>query len=284
LPVARYLLAQGDRARAQQLLHIELTYIRSEKKFLPTWEAIALLHSLKNAGLLTEAERISNSLEVQINAEAPDIGQYTGPGNVERLYCEYYVLHAQILAGLARLTGAEEYARRALILLWNPEWVEALKKGPESLRLTTRQLIDNAFYQREVALILESAGKLDEAEQLLEQAFAANQRLNNQGAVLDRIASARIVAKLGRLAEAEQIARQALSLAGLSYGTSHPQYAITLDCLAAIISQQDRAREALPLLIEALRTLEQTFGPKHVQTVAVRDRLRVLERKASPSK
>ncbi len=68
---------------------------------------------------------------------------------------------------------------------------------------------------------------------------------------------------LGKYAEAEPFARQALELGEAEFGTDHTTYATLLNNLALLYDSQGRYGEAEPLYKRVLAIDEKTLGPDH---------------------
>ncbi|MFN6303662.1 MAG: tetratricopeptide repeat protein [Planctomycetota bacterium] len=65
--------------------------------------------------------------------------------------------------------------------------------------------------------------------------------------------------------EAEPLMRRALAVDEQSYGSDHPNVAIHLNNLAALLQATNRMSEAEPLMRRALAIDEQSYGPEHPQ-------------------
>jgi tetratricopeptide (TPR) repeat protein len=66
-----------------------------------------------------------------------------------------------------------------------------------------------------------------------------------------------------RLEEAEPMMRRALAIGEKSYGPEHPDVAIRLNNLAALLKETNRLAEAEPLMERALAIDEKSYGPEH---------------------
>ncbi len=62
---------------------------------------------------------------------------------------------------------------------------------------------------------------------------------------------------------AEPLARKALALQQQARGPDHPDVAITLSTLAAILVGRRKYDQAEPLYRRSIAILEKTFGPEH---------------------
>ncbi|HQW30305.1 MAG TPA: tetratricopeptide repeat protein, partial [Verrucomicrobiales bacterium] len=72
-----------------------------------------------------------------------------------------------------------------------------------------------------------------------------------------------------RLTEAEPLMQRALKIDEASFGPKHPNVAIRLGNLAALLYATNRFTEAEPLMQRALKIDEANFGPEHPD-VAIR--------------
>ena len=63
--------------------------------------------------------------------------------------------------------------------------------------------------------------------------------------------------------------RRALAIDEKSYGPEHPNVAISLNNLAALLQVTNRLQEAEPLMRRALAIDEKSYGPEH-PSVAIR--------------
>jgi len=75
---------------------------------------------------------------------------------------------------------------------------------------------------------------------------------------------------LGRFAEAEALYQQALEIDRATIGEAHPDYAIDLNNLAGVLSDQGKFAEAEPLYQQAIAILETSLGPDHPNTIKVK--------------
>ena len=91
-------------------------------------------------------------------------------------------------------------------------------------------------------------------------------RRNPYDEINDRII---VLFQQGKYAEAERLAKEALTMAKEKFGEDHPKVATCLDSLAMIYSTQGKYREAEPLYKEILAIREKTLGPNHADVVHV---------------
>lgn len=115
-----------------------------------------------------------------------------------------------------------------------------------------------------LAAVLTDAGESVKAERLLRRGIIL------AGSAGDREMEARMYLHLGNvmnytgnLAEAESLYRQALHLSSLLTNQDVPQTAAILSNIAHIHVKTGRSAGALPLLEQAIQTLERGFGPTH---------------------
>ena len=88
--------------------------------------------------------------------------------------------------------------------------------------------------------------------------------MNELGNILDRE---------GRMADAENLYRQALEIARQSLGPDHPQTLVIASSLAGVIGEQDRLDEAEKLEREILAARLRLLGPDHPDTLLVEHNL-----------
>ena len=103
----------------------------------------------------------------------------------------------------------------------------------------------------------------DEAEQLLRQALATNERIHGPvhyeiGVILGTLGSA--AQRRGALEEAEALQRRALAVKREVLGDRHPELAITLNNLGVVVRRQGRNDEAAQLYRGAIAILAGTRG------------------------
>jgi hypothetical protein len=79
-----------------------------------------------------------------------------------------------------------------------------------------------------------------------------------------------------RWKEAEPLMRRALTIDENSYGPDHPNVAMNLNNLAALLQDTNRLSEAEPLMRRGLGIFEKSFGPDHPNTVTVSRNLEAL--------
>lgn len=120
---------------------------------------------------------------------------------------------------------------------------------------------------RRFAEIMRAQGRLSEAEQLLRRAVSLGNLYSQEKAVLTALAVT--LAQQGRLSEAEELARRVLK----ERGDWHPEVAMSLDVLAMILIMGQRFEEALPLLQRALGILDASLGRNHHDTKLILDHL-----------
>jgi hypothetical protein len=83
--------------------------------------------------------------------------------------------------------------------------------------------------------------------------------------------------RLGLVVEALEYQEQAVTTFQTTLGDNHPNTAMSLHHLAALLRMQGRHGEARPYLVRALAAAEATFGPSHPFTQRVRQDLRDLD-------
>jgi len=82
--------------------------------------------------------------------------------------------------------------------------------------------------------------------------------------------------KLARYSEAEPLYRGALTVGEKSLGPDHPNVVLTLNNLAALLSNTNRIAEAEPLYRRALTIRENSLGPDHPDVAASLNNLAIL--------
>jgi CHAT domain-containing protein/Tfp pilus assembly protein PilF len=145
----------------------------------------------------------------------------------------------------------------------------------ETLRVATALSADKrAALARAPELLAEgvglhSGGKYAEAETLLREALAVNEKVLGPGHPYTANAHSYLASILnarGRYAEAEPLYRKALAVNEKALGPGHPGTARCCNNLALSLRARGRYTEAEPLLRRALATLEAVQGPEHPAT------------------
>ena len=149
---------------------------------------------------------------------------------------------AIIPAAIESFAGSPEAAEREL--RWGYDLLEEM--GERELRSTI------AAY---LAQVLIEQGRDDEAERysVFSESFAAADDFGSQ--VIWRAARAKIWARRGRLAEAEDLAREAVRLAAAT--DSLDMHGSSLLDLAEVLRIADRPEEAVPIVEDAFWLFEQ---------------------------
>ena len=122
-----------------------------------------------------------------------------------------------------------------------------------------------------LALLLQSQGKLEEAEPLYRDALAGYKaRFGEEDprtlTVMDNLAL--LSYNRGRLGEAESLLRGALEGRRKALGTDHPDTLSSMNNLASVLQDEGKLAEAEPLYREALEGCRSRLGEKHPNTLS----------------
>lgn len=132
---------------------------------------------------------------------------------------------------------------------------------------------DYAVTVRNLGLVAQREGRLDEAQELFEQArdLLGQPQVAEYGRTLHLLGELRHARGDGAGAAADL--RAALGSRMKTLGAGHPDTAVTKRALAAVLLRTGHADEARDLLREALPVFERRFGPEHPWTVDLRTML-----------
>jgi tetratricopeptide (TPR) repeat protein len=176
----------------------------------------------------------------------------------------------------------------------NAEVVELYQKGDHEngvkLAAVTCDLTKRYFGENDseyvsslcnFATLLQSTGKLDEAERLYRLAFTIGQRIQGSAKrmlplILNNMAG--LFRDQGRYGEAEEVFQQALHLVGDAPGPNHPDLAAILKHAGELQYHQGRYSKAEEFYRRALVIVEATFGSEHPEFAAALNSLGVLNR------
>ena len=125
--------------------------------------------------------------------------------------------------------------------------------------------------------LLQTEGRLDEAEQVYEEALALREKLYARDAddlllldlVRTRINRGTLWMRQGRLDEAENVFRQSLAIRRRILGEEHPDVARTLNQLASVLFQRGELEQAEEKFSEALDVWRKILIPEHVRFAGV---------------
>jgi eukaryotic-like serine/threonine-protein kinase len=191
---------------------------------------------------------------------------------IEALYREALAI-ARRAEGPAGLTGAETLLALADLERAQGHFAGAESRFREGLDIERRVLGDRdpRLWRDRTRLgnTLIEAGKYKEAEAILRQCLAVQQKLLGRehpdvASALNGLAVA-IHLQGGRYTESEALEREVLALTRAQYGPTHWRVAEALCNLATDLAGQSRNDEAVPLYEEALGIRRQTLGEKHWQ-------------------
>lgn len=141
-----------------------------------------------------------------------------------------------------------------------------------------------AFMHNNLGFVLARLGRLDEAATHLEQAlsvFGGKQDLH-EAMALSNLSWVRL--KQDRLEEADELIQSAYTLHKRILGTSHPQHAPILHCLAEVLIAQQRWDKAEDACQRQLHLCESYLVPTHPSLVRCLEQYaRLLERMQRPA-
>jgi tetratricopeptide (TPR) repeat protein len=125
---------------------------------------------------------------------------------------------------------------------------------------------ENPFYLNAHAGILWKMGRYPEAELLLRQSLAIDEKAlssehPNVAILLNNLAL--LLSEQGNYADAEPLFRRALAIDEKALGPNHPGVATDLNNLANLLYAQGKYDDAEPLYRRALDIGEKTLGPNH---------------------
>jgi len=136
---------------------------------------------------------------------------------------------------------------------------------------------DTLAVEGDLVNALLQGGNPQEAEALIADAM---QRMNQPGAKVDLEARcvifntlAQVRMQQGRLAEAEQLMRDALQQYSAVHGQDHPASIAVMSNLATLLQQQGRLAEATEMLRRSAQLCEKVNGPNHPDTAAAENNL-----------
>ncbi|MEU5324345.1 tetratricopeptide repeat protein [Streptomyces sp. NPDC021056] len=129
---------------------------------------------------------------------------------------------------------------------------------------------DYAVTVRNLGLVAQREGRLDEAQNLLEHArdLLGQQQDAEYGRTLHLLGELRQTRGDGAGAAADL--RAALGSRAAALGASHPDTALTMRALASVLLRSGHVDEACDLLQKALPVFERRFGPEHPWTMDLR--------------
>jgi len=170
------------------------------------------------------------------------------------------------------LDRAEAWALRAATLGSQGRYVEA-----ESAHRRALALVDDhpptvrARFMNGLGLTLYSLGRMQEAQELLEQALAIrSEQLPGSAELAESYNDLALLhATVDRNDRARELYEQAIELRREVLGMDHPTTSFSLTNLATLLVQTGKAEEALPAFREALAIRRNAFGEGHPAIASV---------------
>jgi tetratricopeptide (TPR) repeat protein len=171
---------------------------------------------------------------------------------------------AQAMAKLARIQTMRGHYREAEAMLREAQdALEDTDLDASNRGAIRTQLADCLFLQGNYQ---ESLGMFEEAEAIL----VAAQGGQHPNAIIARNGRVRVLKALGRFAEAERMLRdQMAALDEIALDPDHSLRGNTLHSLAAVLGDQGRFRDAVPVIAETLRIYRLKYPPNSTRTAEV---------------
>ena len=131
--------------------------------------------------------------------------------------------------------------------------------------------------------LYQSMGRLDDAQPVLDRALAIRERNESDDAGLARTlhSVAVLMARRGKIAEAEPYLRATLDIQERTMGRDHPVLATTYTNLANVYLLQKRFVDAEPLYARALEIRRRVLGPRHASVAETLDGMANLNLEAN---
>lgn len=258
--------AQGGYARAEKWLNETETFVL--KQFGAKDPIYA--NVLNERGILRKYQGKFKEAEAQYRLAKPLVVKSFGKGS------ESMAVLLHNLGGIAHAQGhfkrAEGYAREGL----------AIREG-----LDKPNPVAVAADQSALAAILDVAGHHEEAATLLTTALATfkkklGARSFEVGVAMESLGNLHY--RTDDLAKADKFLTAALEIQEERLGEGHPELGFALHNLAVVRTDRGHADQARPLFEKALATFKKSFGLKHANTLAVKERLLALGAEGKPSK
>ncbi len=171
---------------------------------------------------------------------------------------------------LSTLQGGDESAGPADTL----RVITLLQRAVEQTRTLSPQSVERATLERELGTLLQSRGRLDQADTLLAAAYARTLRQpqpSDAELVRDELAIALLRSEQGRHEEAVRVARAALDRATRRVGPDDPLTLETLGGLGHVLSNGGRYDEAVKVLDEFVRRRRVAAPDAHELWAALTD-------------
>ena len=266
---------------ASRLADIETAYAKAQETITGLRETAERYANVLGAEKLEEARRIFAAGDFDaadsLFARVEDAGDLEVERTAAAAFQRGKIAEEQVRWAVA----AEHYAKAARL---SPSWdnleragqfhwqmgladkaiqyvegmVEIAKREGDDLRVS--------FALNSKALLLQSAGKYDEAEPLYRQAMEIDAKTigtehPEYATHLNNLAG--LLRDMGRHDEAEPLFRQALEIDAKTIGTAHPEFAKHLNNLALLLKVMGRYAEAEPLYRQAMEIDAKTIGTAH---------------------
>ncbi len=225
-------------------------------------EAIATLEEAGEGGSLAAVDNLAGLAELYIQ-----MGQYEQSAPILR----------EVLERRRRMLGPEDPAVAEAIeelgmsLFYQGKYEEAEPLVQEALELRRKILgsephPDLAENMNTLALVLQMLGRIDETQQLYEQALAMNRQLYgekhpNIALALNNLAD--LYLDRDELDKAEEMYQQALVMQRELFGQEHPEVALVMNNLAYVYYYRGDMPEALDAMRTTVRLKKAVLGEEH---------------------
>jgi tetratricopeptide (TPR) repeat protein len=267
---ARYLKLWNE-SREKALAWADATVMGSDRTLATTWATSVAQLSPESRRLLDRLAFLApdpapdSLLDVAVPGEAPDTNAYEARAGlyayslITRVTGEDggapgFVVH-RLVQDFARRAMTDE--RRAQALREALGWVNAAFAGAADDVRSWPILDPLTPHALAVARHADAAGIAEPTTRLF----------NQLGVLFDVKAD---------YAQAEALKRRTLAIAEASYGPNHPEVAIRVNNLAALLYRTNRHAEAEPLYRRALAIDEKSYGPDHPDVAIDLNNLAVL--------
>ena len=210
-----------------------------------------VLVAVRRARLLVELGRLGDA-EAELDRLEPRLSDLQQTDGAHRVWLR---TKAYLDTERGDLSAAEEHYRQALLLT---------DSAPQTELHALRS---------DLAIVLETSGRLDEAEALYRQNLAMSlqrhgERHDNTLVVRHNLAG--LLAQLGRLTEAEGLFRINVETAEAWLGPGHRIHLSSLAGLTNVLTDQGRLKEAGALDEQAFPLAEEAWGEDHPRTQILR--------------
>ncbi|TKD37245.1 tetratricopeptide repeat protein [Azotobacter chroococcum] len=146
---------------------------------------------------------------------------------------------------------------------------EALETYKQTPNPSKEQLREIAQTRANIGVTLSSSGRYSEALASLQASLEIYEKVGDElaiPAVLNNLAS--VYKNMGRYEEATAVYNRSLSLTEKSFGSAHPDVAITLNNLGSVYAAIGDYDKALALFQRSEAIYEKALGPDHPQIAA----------------